>query len=93
MHILIISDNKFLIEQFYRIILEKNLVGKYHWEFVCSRNNLSLLDNDILPVSMKSIDLANDYSLLKALAASLSKSRYCSLPVLTFTNEMVPPLN
>ena len=64
MNILIISDNKFLVENFYRLIVQKKLNDKHHWQFTCSKTNIVLLNDTTLPVPIKSIDVKNDYTSL-----------------------------
>lgn len=64
MKILIISDNKFLIEQFYSIVLEKKLDLQHTFTFVCSPSNKSLLADGSLPVTITSLDIKNNYEAL-----------------------------
>ncbi len=64
MNILILSDNKFLIEKFAQLLLKKNLSPELLFDFACSPVNQSLLCDSSLNVSLKSIDVKNDYQQL-----------------------------
>ena len=72
---------------------EDSIMRDYTTDFK-SRNIISLNKNG--QHNMLTVFLLRNvriYSLLKALAASISKSLYCSLPVLTVTKCITPPLN
>lgn len=55
MNILIVSDNKFLVEQFHQILVEKKLKNAHQWDYACSPVNKALLNDSSLPVKMKAI--------------------------------------
>ncbi|MBP6730578.1 MAG: dTDP-4-amino-4,6-dideoxyglucose formyltransferase [Chitinophagales bacterium] len=61
MNILLISDNKFLIEAFNNLVQRKGLSGQHSFHYVCSPVNKSLLADTSLPVPLGSIDMKNDY--------------------------------
>lgn len=61
MNILLISDNKFLIEAFNRLVHRKGLTGKHSFTYVCSPVNKGLLTDTSLSVPVSSIDMKVDY--------------------------------
>lgn len=60
MNILILSDNKFLIEKFAQLVLKKNLSSDFLFDFACSPVNQSLLNDSSLTVKLNCIAVKND---------------------------------
>ncbi len=61
MNILVISDNKFLIEAFNNLVQKKGLAQQHSFHYVCSLVNKTLLADTSLPVLLGSIDIKNNY--------------------------------
>lgn len=64
MKVLVVSDNKFLIEQFYGILSAQKLLTEFEFDFVCSYHHLSLLNDTTLPVQLSGIDMKKNCTAL-----------------------------
>lgn len=62
MKVLVVSDNKFLIEQLCNTLHTQKLSKDFEFDFVCSPNNTALLSDTTLAVQLSSMDIKKCYA-------------------------------
>ena len=61
MKFFVLSDNKFLLTEFDRLLKQKKLYPGNEWRFACSPSNNFLLDDKGLPVKLEAFDIKARY--------------------------------
>lgn len=61
MKFLVLSDNKFLITEFNRLLKQKKLYAANEWRFACSPSNSALLNDKGVPVKPEALDIKTRY--------------------------------